>query len=142
MVRCGILQNALKGGVMTKRLHIFVILIAAVFLPNAAMAQANKIADDYETYKRTGALATEMFAAFLKMNIAAIRTSAILTYCSKDGLAKAVEATEVDRQLGGQLNQLISEGKFSGLPSYSLFWKLNQPQIVLSLAIISVFSKL
>jgi hypothetical protein len=70
--------------------------------------------------KKTQAIAAEMFTEFLNENIVAIRVSATLKYCSKDRLAKAIEAPESDRSFKNKLQEHAVDGRFSGLPSYAV----------------------
>lgn len=105
---------------MAKPPRLLIVFIAAMFLPAAALAQSDKDSDkDLEAYDKIKPIVAEMAAQFLDQNIAAIRTAGILKYCSKDGLAKAVEEKEIDRMFTKKLAQLIKTGRFAGLPAYS-----------------------
>ena len=104
---------------IAKPSRLLVLFIAAILLPATAIAQSDIVADDYETYEKIGPMVAEMSMQFLNENIVAIRTVAILKYCSKEGLAKVVEGKEVDRTFKEKLDELIRAERFIGLPVYS-----------------------
>jgi len=110
----------LKSAMMARCSHLLIFFMAAILLPATAFAQSDKVASDFETYEKIGPIAYEMSLQFLDKNIAAIRTVAVLRYCSKDGLAKAVEGKEIDRSFKEKLGQLIKSRRFDGLPEYSI----------------------
>jgi hypothetical protein len=107
---------------MRKASRPLIIFIAAIFQPIVALAQSDETANiDYETYEKTGVIAAEMGTQFINENIVAIRTAATLKYCSKEGLAKSVEAKETDRQLEDKLQTFVLAGRFDKLPLYAIY---------------------
>lgn len=76
---------------------------------------------DFANYEKINALASDLFKSFYKESGAAIRASIILETCSQNGLAKAVRATIKDREFAKALEGFAQQGKFRGLPSYSLW---------------------
>jgi hypothetical protein len=100
---------------------LMAMLLGAAILQSPAVAQSkNETDDDYETYQKTRQLGLEMFKQYLDKNGAAIRISAVLKSCSKDGLAKAIEDKETDRNFMEIITTFIRLGKFSDLPSYAV----------------------
>jgi hypothetical protein len=99
-----------------------IVLSSALIAPTMVRAQSDKSADDdYRTYEKTQVLAAELFANFLKENIATLRVSALLKHCQKEGLANAVDAKLIDRKLTDKITALIAEGRFDGLPPYAAY---------------------
>jgi hypothetical protein len=101
------------------------VLFCVLTIPTMALAQSGPSTDldDYRISEvtKTKELAIHMFTEFLNENIVTLRVSAMLRHCHQEGLAKAVEAKQIDRRLTDKLQKLILEGRFDNLPHYAIF---------------------